>query len=544
MILLKTVIYCHLIFIGVNPLDLTQLAHLGTVPTAIRSLVYYTYGRPAYITVDLLPKIQGLDQSCEYPSLQRYNQTVTSLIQPLAENIERILVPPVVTGVQARFFGAIIGTLALGVATAAQITAAIGLSKAQANAKSILSLKNALSETNQAVSSLVKSGKILAHMISAIQDQVNNVIQPALRNLTCQVKDLQLASILNLYLTELTTVFHNQITNPALEPLSIQALRSLLGSTLPQVLQTLDTNDLTAASIMASGLIQGQVVAVDLQHSVMVIMIKVPSVSPLANAKVIDLVSITMHSQGRELQAVFPKRLLELGSEILGFNGGDCQLTRDLIFCPYNDAYILSPNQKMCLQGSTESCILTPILGSYPRRFVTYQGTIIANCRDTVCSCMRPPKVIYQPDEAPVTIIDQSVCSKLSLDSITIEVQTMLNSTFSREIHLSESQIISLSPLDLANDLGRFSDTIKDAEAHITKSEQIISSINPGIINDYTIIILIVALLILIILAVIVFFWLKLLTRELKSIRRELNSSYSHILMHQMPAKLPTRQID
>nr|QEG03870.1 fusion protein [Human parainfluenza virus 4b] len=523
----------------ITNLDITHLMNLGTVPTAIRSLVYYTYSKPSYLTVDLIPNLKNLDPKCNYSSLNYYNKTALSLIQPIADNINRLTKPITSSEIQSRFFGAVIGTVALGVATAAQVTAAIGLAKAQENARLILTLKKAAKETNNAVQDLIKSNKIVARMISAIQNQINTVIQPAIDRINCQIKDLQVGNILNLYLTEITTVFHNQLTNPALESISIQALKSLLGSTLPEVLSKLDLNNISAASVMASGLIKGQIIAVDIPTMTLVLMVQIPSISPLRQAKIIDLTSITIHTNNQEVQAVVPDRVLEIGSEILGFDGSVCQITKDTVFCPYNDAYILPIQQKRCLQGQIRDCVFTPVAGTFPRRFLTTYGTIVANCRNLVCSCLRPPQIIYQPDENPVTIIDKDLCTTLTLDSITIEIQKSINSTFRREVVLESTQVRSLTPLDLSTDLNQYNQLLKSAEDHIQRSNDYLNSINPNIVNNSAIIILIILCILLIVTVTICIIWLKYLTKEVKNVARNQRLNRDADLIYKIPSQIP-----
>lgn len=523
----------------ITNLDITHLMNLGTVPTAIRSLVYYTYSKPSYLTIDLIPNLKNLDPNCNYSSLNYYNKTVLSLIQPIADNINHLTKPITSSEIQSRFFGAVIGTVALGVATAAQVTAAIGLAKAQENARLILKLKKAAEETNDAVRDLIGSNKIVARMISAIQNQINTVIQPAINRIDCQIKDLQAANILNLYLTEITTVFHNQLTNPALESISIQALKSLLGSTLPEVLSKLDLNNISAASVMASGLIKGQIIAVDIPTMTLVLMVQIPSISPLRQAKIIDLTSITIHTNNQEVQAVVPDRVLEIGSEILGFDGSVCQITKDTVFCPYNDAYILPIQQKRCLQGQTRDCVFTPVAGTFPRRFLTTYGTIVANCRNLVCSCLRPPQIIYQPDETPVTIIDKDLCTTLTLDSITIEIQKSINSTFRREVVLESTQVRSLTPLDLSTDLSQYNQLLKSAEDHIQRSNDYLNSINPSIVNNSAIIILIILCILLILTVTICIIWLKYLTKEVRNVARNQRLNRDADLIYKIPSQIP-----
>nr|QWY12923.1 F glycoprotein [Human parainfluenza virus 4a] len=535
----SSLIMIGLLISPITNLDVTHLMNLGTVPTAIRSLVYYTYTKPSYLTVDLIPNLKNLDQNCNYSSLNYYNKTALSLIQPIADNINRLTKPITSSEVQSRFVGAVIGTIALGVATAAQVTAAIGLAKAQENAKLILTLKKAATETNEAVRDLANSNKIVVKMISAIQNQINTIIQPAIDQINCQIKDLQVANILNLYLTEITTVFHNQLTNPALESISIQALKSLLGSTLPEVLSKLDLNNISAASVMASGLIKGQIIAVDIPTMTLVLMVQIPSISPLRQAKIIDLTSITIHTNSQEVQAVVPARVLEIGSEILGFDGSVCQITKDTIFCPYNDAYVLPIQQKRCLQGQTRDCVFTPVAGTFPRRFLTTYGTIVANCRDLVCSCLRPPQIIYQPDENPVTIIDKDLCTTLTLDSITIEIQKSINSTFRREVVLESTQVRSLTPLDLSTDLNQYNQLLKSAEDHIQRSTDYLNSINPSIVNNNAIIILIILCILLILTVIICIIWLKYLTKEVKNVARNQRLNRDADLFQRIPSQIP-----
>nr|BCW91628.1 F protein [Mumps orthorubulavirus] len=503
--------------------NINILQQIGYIKQQVRQLSYYSQSSSSYIVVKLLPNIQPPDNSCEFKSVTQYNKTLSNLLLPIAENINNIASPSPGSRRQKRFAGIAIGIAALGVATAAQVTAAVSLVQAQTNARAIAAMKNSIQATNRAVFEVKEGTQQLAIAVQAIQDHINTIMNTQLNNMSCQILDNQLATSLGLYLTELTTVFQPQLINPALSPISIQALRSLLGSMTPAVVQATLSTSISAAEILSAGLMEGQIVSVLLDEMQMIVKINIPTIVTQSNALVIDFYSISSFINNQESIIQLPDRILEIGNEQWSYPAKNCKLTRHHIFCQYNEAERLSLESKLCLAGNISACVFSPIAGSYMRRFVALDGTIVANCRSLTCLCKSPSYPIYQPDHHAVTTIDLTACQTLSLDGLDFSIVSLSNITYAENLTISLSQTINTQPIDISTELSKVNASLQNAVKYIKESNHQLQSVS---INS-KIGAIIIAALVLSILSIIISLlfccWAYIATKEIRRINFKTN---------------------
>nr|AAK60061.1 F [Mumps orthorubulavirus] [Mumps orthorubulavirus]AAK60070.1 F [Mumps orthorubulavirus] [Mumps orthorubulavirus]AAK60079.1 F [Mumps orthorubulavirus] [Mumps orthorubulavirus]AAK60088.1 F [Mumps orthorubulavirus] [Mumps orthorubulavirus]AAK60097.1 F [Mumps orthorubulavirus] [Mumps orthorubulavirus] len=503
--------------------NINILQQIGYIKQQVRQLSYYSQSSSSYIVVKLLPNIQPIDNSCEFKSVTQYNKTLSNLLLPIAENINNIASPSSGSRRHKRFAGIAIGIAALGVATAAQVTAAVSLVQAQTNARAIAAMKNSIQATNRAVFEVKEGTQQLAIAVQAIQDHINTIMNTQLNNMSCQILDNQLATFLGLYLTELTTVFQPQLINPALSPISIQALRSLLGSMTPAVVQATLSTSISTAEILSAGLMEGQIVSVLLDEMQMIVKINIPTIVTQSNALVIDFYSISSFINNQESIIQLPDRILEIGNEQWSYPAKNCKLTRHHIFCQYNEAERLSLESKLCLAGNISACVFSPIAGSYMRRFTALDGTIVANCRSLTCLCKNPSYPIYQPDHHAVTTIDLTACQTLSLDGLDFSIVSLSNITYAENLTISLSQTINTQPIDISTELSKVNASLQNAVKYIKESNHQLQSVS---VNS-KIGAIIVAALVLSILSIIISLlfccWAYIATKEIRRINFKTN---------------------
>ncbi|AZK31327.1 fusion protein [Alston virus] len=462
---------------GSTGLDPTALMQIGVIPTNVRQLMYYTEASSSYIVVKLMPTIDSPISGCNISSIASYNSTITKLLQPIGENLETIKSQLVPTRRRRRFAGVVIGLAALGVATAAQVTAAIALVKANENTAAILNLKASIQKTNAAVADVVQATQSLGTAVQAVQDHLNNVVSPAITAANCKAQDAIIGSILNMYLTELTTIFHNQITNPALTPITIQALRILLGSTLPTVVEKAFNTQISAAELLSSGLLTGQIVGLDLSYMQMVIKVDLPTLTTQPATQIVDLATISAFINNQEVMAQLPTRIMVTGGLIQSYPASQCTITPSTVYCRYNDAQVLSEDTVACLQGNLTRCTFSPVVGSFMTRFVLFDGIVYANCRSMLCTCMQPASVILQPNSSPITVIDMYKCVSLQLDNLRFTITQIANATYNSTIKLSASQILPIDPLDISQNLAAVNKSLNSALQNLAQSENYLSAI-------------------------------------------------------------------
>lgn len=456
--------------VGSDAIAGDQLLNVGVIQSKIRSLMYYTDGGASFIVVKLLPNLPPNNGTCNITSLDAYNVTLFKLLTPLIENLSKISAVTDTKPRRERFAGVVIGLAALGVATAAQITAAVAIVKANANAAAINNLASSIQSTNKAVSDVITASRTIATAVQAIQDHINGAIVNGITSASCRAHDALIGSILNLYLTELTTIFHNQITNPALTPLSIQALRILLGSTLPIVIESKLNTKLNTAELLSSGLLTGQIISISPMYMQMLIQINVPTFIMQPGAKVIDLIAISANHKLQEVVVQVPNRILEYANELQNYPANDCVVTPNSVFCRYNEGSPIPESQYQCLRGNLNSCTFTPIIGNFLKRFAFANGVLYANCKSLLCKCADPPHVVSQDDNQGISIIDIKRCSEMMLDTFSFRITSTFNATYVTDFSMINANIVHLSPLDLSNQINSINKSLKSAEDWIADS--------------------------------------------------------------------------
>nr|AFR68852.1 HNF protein [synthetic construct] len=240
-----------------------EAAAKAIVVTGDKAVNIYTSSQTGSIIVKLLPNLPKDKEACAKAPLDAYNRTLTTLLTPLGDSIRRIQESVTTSGGgrQGRLIGAIIGGVALGVATPAQITAAAALIQAKQNAANILRLKESIAATNEAVHE-VTDGLQLAVAVGKMQQFVNDQFNKTAQELDWIKIAQQVGVELNLYLTELTTVFGPQITSPAFNKLTIQAY-NLAGGNMDYLLTKLGVGNNQLSSLIGSGLITGNPILYD-----------------------------------------------------------------------------------------------------------------------------------------------------------------------------------------------------------------------------------------------------------------------------------------
>nr|WEF40187.1 SOSV_postfusion_F_protein [synthetic construct] len=464
-----------------SSVNIQLLQSLGVINTHKRQLAFYNQQPPSYLVIRLLPTLNIPKQNCTLNSINRYEKAVKDIIKPISDNLNWLSDNLIPKRRGKRFAGAAIGLAALGVAVAAQATAAVALVEARANAEKISSMSAALQETNQAVSSLTAAMASSGIAIQAIQNEINNVIHPILNQVQCGVLDSQIASILNLYLIKITTIFNNQLTNPALHRISIQALSVLMQSTKDSLKNLTAGDTQTSLDLIRTNLIEGQIVAVNMTTLQMVIAVYIPAVAKLESAVLLDFISITVSSNQSEVMLQLPSRILEVGNNIYTFKGDQCTLTETTAYCLYSDAVPVNEKISDCMKGIQSSCIFTRIIGSFANRFASVNGAIFANCKSLTCSCTQPDGLIYQPDNVPLTIIDKIKCSKLNIGHLTFNIRDSTNATIDLHTDLSDSQITITNPLDLSAELTQINNSVINSHLHLMNSENILRRIEDKI---------------------------------------------------------------
>nr|P14623.1 RecName: Full=Fusion glycoprotein F0; Contains: RecName: Full=Fusion glycoprotein F2; Contains: RecName: Full=Fusion glycoprotein F1; Flags: Precursor [Newcastle disease virus strain Italien/45]AAA46640.1 fusion protein F precursor [avian paramyxovirus 1] len=463
-----------------SSLDGRPLAAAGIVVTGDKAVDIYTSSQTGSIIVKLLPNMPKDKEACAKAPLEAYNRTLTTLLTPLGDSIRRIQESVTTSGGrrQRRFIGAIIGSVALGVATPAQITAASALIQANQNAANILRLKESIAATNEAVHEVTDGLSQLAVAVGKMQQFVNDQFNNTAQQLDCIKITQQVGVELNLYLTELTTVFGPQITSPALTPLTIQALYNLAGGNMDYLLTKLGVGNNQLSSLIGSGLITGNPILYDSQTQILGIQITSPSVGNLNNMRATYLETLSVSTTKGFASALVPKVVTQVGSVIEELDTSYCMETDLDLYCTRIVTFPMSPGIYSCLSGNTSACMYSKTEGALTTPYMALKGSVIANCKMTTCRCADPPGIISQNYGEAVSLIDRHSCNVLSLDGITLRLSGEFDATYQKNISILDSQVIVTGNLDISTELGNVNNSISNALNKLEESNSKLDKLN------------------------------------------------------------------
>nr|ACJ10049.2 fusion protein [avian paramyxovirus 1] len=463
-----------------NSIDGRPLAAAGIVVTGDKAVNIYTSSQTGSIIVKLLPNLPKDKEACAKAPLDAYNRTLTTLLTPLGDSIRRIQESVTTSGGrrQKRFIGAIIGGVALGLATAAQITAAAALIQAKQNAANILRLKESIAATNEAVHEVTDGLSQLAVAVGKMQQFVNDQFNKTAQELGCIRIAQQVGVELNLYLTELTTVFGPQITSPALNKLTIQALYNLAGGNMDYLLTKLGVGNNQLSSLIGSGLITGNPILYDSQTQLLGIQVTLPSVGNLNNMRATYLETLSVSTTRAFASALVPKVVTQVGSVIEELDTSYCIETDLDLYCTRIVTFPMSPGIYSCLSGNTSACMYSKTEGALTTPYMTIKGSVIANCKMTTCRCVNPPGIISQNYGEAVSLIDKQSCNVLSLDGITLRLSGQFDATYQKNISIQDSQVIITGNLDISTELGNVNNSISNALNKLEESNSKLDKVN------------------------------------------------------------------
>nr|QCX35322.1 fusion protein [avian paramyxovirus 1] len=463
-----------------SSLDGRPLAAAGIVITGDKAVKIYTSSQTGSIIVKLLPNMPKDKEACARAPLEAYNRTLTALLTPLGDSIRRIQGSVSTSGGRRRkrFVGAVIGSVALGVATAAQVTAAAALIQANQNAANILRLKESIAATNEAVHEVTDGLSQLAVAVGKMQQFVNDQFNNTARELDCIKITQQVGVELNLYLTELTTAFGPQITSPALTRLTIQALYNLAGGNMDYLLTKLGVGNNQLSSLIGSGLITGYPILYDPQTQLLGIQVNLPSVGNLNNMRATYLETLSVSTTKGFASALVPKVVTQVGSVIEELDTSYC-IESDLdLYCTRIVTFPMSPGIYSCLSGNTSACMYSKTEGALTTPYMTLKGSVIANCKITTCRCADPPSIISQNYGEAVSLIDKHSCNVLSLDGIMLRLSGEFDATYQRNISILDSQVIVTGNLDISAELGNVNNSISNALDKLAESNNKLDKVN------------------------------------------------------------------
>nr|UHY14089.1 fusion [Avian orthoavulavirus 13] len=465
----------------------------GIVPVGDRPISIYTSSQTGIIVVKLIPNLPDNKKDCAKQSLQSYNETLSRILTPLATAMSAIRGNSTTQVRENRLVGAIIGSVALGVATAAQITAATALIQANQNAANIARLANSIAKTNEAVTDLTEGLGTLAIGVGKLQDYVNEQFNNTRVAIDCLTLESRGGSRLSVYLTELMGVFGNQLTSPALTPITIQALYNLAGGNLNALLSRLGASETQRGSLVNSGLIKGMPIMYDDANKLLAVQVELPSIGKLNGARSTLLETLAVDTTRGPSSPIIPNAVIEIGGAMEELYLTPC-ITTDLdMFCTKIIAYPLSQSTLSCLNGNLSDCVFSRSEGVLSTPYMTIKGKIVANCKQVICRCMDPPQILSQNYGEALLLIDENTCRSLELSGVILKLAGAYESEYTRNLRGDPSQVIITGPLDISAELSKVNQSIDSAKENIAESNKFLSQVNVKLLSSSAMIIFIVA---------------------------------------------------
>lgn len=476
-----------------------------------------------HLVIKFIPNVNNTS-SCDFNGtggpLLEYQRLLDQVLIPINKSLETIksVITPQIDG--TKFWGAVVGGVALGVATSAQITAGIALHNSIQNANAINSMKQSIIESNQAISKLQDAQGNTLIAISGLQDQINSKIIPNLNKLSCDILKTNMKLSFNQYFSLISLVFGPNLRDPASETLSIQAISQAFNGDFESLLNKLGYTEEDFLDILESDSIRGRIIDVDLANYLVIIQIDYPNMVQIKDAFIQEFNLISFNDNGDEWISVFPSQLLIRGNLISNIDLTHCSRTTNNYICMNDKSFPISSSLYDCVKGKLTSCARSHVVNSYVPRFALSNGVLFANCLFISCSCKSTGLSIIQDVKTSNTMISQEICSEVVIDGMNVRVgKRSLNRTeFSSNLEFG--QPIVTDKIDVSNQLAQVEKDLQQSRDFLEKSNLILKRVNPMIVNTDSMVALIVITVLILIWVIISLCWLIFLTRLVSSISK------------------------
>ncbi|UQM99518.1 fusion protein [melian virus] len=484
-----------------SSMDFHSLSKIGIIKG--KTYNYKIRGEPntKLMVIKLIPNIDVVE-NCSTTQVNNYKKLVRNVLTPV-RIISRYYVKNVIEqNNRVRLFGAIMAGAALGVATAATVTAGIALHRSNENARNIALMKEAIKNTNQAVTKLQLAGQQTLAVIDNIRGEINNQIIPVINKLTCENIGLNVGIKLTQYYSEVLTAFGPAIQDPVNARITIQAISKVFNNNFDELLNVMGYSTQDLYEVLHGGLIRGNVISADPEVGYLALEIEFPNLSVVPNAYIQEIMPISFNVDGDEWVTVVPRHTLIRTTLLSNIDITTCSIIESSIICNNDYALPMSNELINCLQGSTDLCAREKVISNYVPKFALSDGVVYANCLSTVCRCMDNGVPISQSLKSTVMMLDDKKCTIYQIGDILISVGKYMGHIDYNPENVVLGPPIVIDKIDIGNQLAGINQTLQEAGDFIEKSEEILNSINPSVLTLSSMITLYIFLIITVIIAV------------------------------------------
>ncbi|QWQ56141.1 putative fusion protein [Porcine morbillivirus] len=481
-IILEALLGFILVELSYSQVHWGNLSKIGVLSTESMTYKIMAPGASQYLVIKLMPNVTGLD-NCTSSEVAEYESLLVNILGPINKALQVMTTSmrPAQTTYgsrrQKRFAGVVLAGAALGVATAAQITAGVALHQSNMNAQAIRDLKNSLEKSNQAIEEIRQATQEVVVAVQGVQDYINHELIPTISQMSCEIIGQKLGLKLLRYYTELLSIFGPSLRDPLSAEITIQALTYALGGDIYKVIEKLGYSGHDLAAVLESGGIKTRVVHADVQSKFIILSISYPTLSEVKGVVVhkLDVVSYNIGSQ--EWYTAVPKFVATNGYLISNFDESGCALVTGVSICSQNALYPMSSVMQQCMRGETGSCARTLVSGTIGNRFILSKGNIVANCASIMCKCTTSGTIINQDPDKLLTFIATDLCPLVEIEGITIQVGTREYPDTVYEHRINLGPVIPLEKLDVGTNLGNAISKLEDAKDLLDASNQILDLI-------------------------------------------------------------------
>lgn len=491
----------------------TELSKIGVIKA--RNYKWKIKGNPIIqpMVIKLLPNMGNLTR-CTMSAVDDYQKLLNRILTPISESLQIMSSAIQNKKSNYKFWGAVVGGVALGVATSAQITAGVALHNSLQNAESINQLKDAIKNSNSAITELKTASQQTVIALSALQDQINTAIIPTMNQLGCQIASNSLALKLSQYFSEISLIFGPSLRDPASETISIQALSRAFNGDFETILNKLGYTSSDFLDVLESDSIRARIIGVDTLNYLIILQIEYPVITEIPNSSIQKFNLISFNNKGSEWFPVFPRELLIRFEYISNIDVTRCTQTTSSFICSQDTSSPISLTLYNCISGDLSKCIATKNVNSQVSRYALSDGVLFANCMPITCECQTTQQTIIQDRRTSNVMITSDYCKEVYIDSffITVGPKFLNRTTFSRDFTIGDQ--ISIDPIDIGSDISQIQNSINKTQEYLDKSNSILDSINPSIINMSSFAWIWVMIILMLMWIIISLIWLVILTKR------------------------------
>ncbi|WJL29528.1 fusion protein [Plecomyxo virus] len=513
--LLSSVVVSILMFHSINAqIGFTDLSKIGIIKAKNYELKLKGSPTTQSIVIKLIPNLSNLSQ-CTQLVLDDYKKLLDKIIIPIDKSIKVMRNAITQKNTDVKFWGAVVGGVALGVATSAQITAGIALHNSLENAKAIDQLKDSITTVNQGIQELKYASSKTVLVLNALQDQINTNIIPSINQLGCEVAKNTIGLRLNQYFSEISLIFGPNLRDPSTETLSIQAIAGAFNNDFESILSKLGYSNDDLLDVLQSKAIQARIIGVDINNYFVTLQVEYPTITKIVGATIQTFNLISFNHKGSEWFPIFPREILVKMNLISNIDLRSCTMTDRSYICSQDTSSPISYPLYQCITGNISKCIATRNVNSQVSRFALSDGVVFANCVPILCQCHTSGQTIIQERKVSNVMISKDDCNELFIDGIFI---TLGPKKLNRTMYSSDYEIggqVSLDPVDIGSDISEIQNHLNKTQEYIDKANTILNRVNSNIIGKKSSVYLIVITVIIVILILIIFLWLIYLTKQL-----------------------------